>query len=55
MIVAELKAMNAPRLIIEGGEEIEKAVAAGLNPPHQVVVYIRHWVTRQRDNNRYGR
>ncbi len=55
MITQELKAMGAPRLIVEGGEEIEKAVAAGLNPPYQVVAYIRHWVTRQRGNNRYGR
>ena len=55
MIVQELKAMGAPRLIIEGGEEIEAAVSAGLNPPYQVVCYVRHWVERQRRNDRYGR
>lgn len=55
MITEELKAMGAPRLIVEGGEEIDAAVAAGINPPYSVVVYVRNWVELQRRNDRYGR
>jgi hypothetical protein len=55
MITEELKAMDAPRLIVEAGQEIEKAVSANLNPPYSMVVFVRNWVTRQRANNRYGR
>lgn len=55
MIVTELKAMNAPRLIVECGEEIEQAVSANLRPPYTLVVFVRNWITQQRANNRYGR
>ena len=55
MIADELRAMGAPRLIVEAGEEIDKATSASISAPTSIVSMVREWVTKQRGNDRYGR
>ena len=54
MIAEELREMNAPRLIVDAGKEIDKATSAGLSAPASIVGMVREWVTKQRGNSRYG-
>lgn len=55
MIALELQAMQAPRNVVDAGKEIDKRVQAGLRPPMEYVAYVRNWVNKQRENNRYGK
>lgn len=54
-IKAELEALNAPRTILDAGEECQKHIDAKLRPPQGLVSYIERWVGRQREQNRYGK
>ena len=49
-IEQELIEMSAPKLIIEAGRELDKA----LIPPSYLVQYVLRWVAKHRGNDRYG-
>lgn len=55
MIEQQLKAMGAPRSIVDGGKLIDERAAAKLSPPRDVVQWVAEWVTRNQGNNRYGK
>lgn len=54
MIADELKALNAPRKVVEAGVLLDEASEARIRPSGELVAYVREWVTRNRGNNRYG-
>lgn len=54
-VAADLQRLNAPRKVVEAGEEIDKASDARINPPMELVAYVRGWVVRNQGNDRYGR
>lgn len=53
-IEADLKLLGAPSKVLEAGREIDAASDAKINPPMELVAYVRGWVVRNRGNNRYG-
>jgi hypothetical protein len=54
MIADELKALSAPRKVVEAGVLLDEASAARIRPSGELVAYVREWVTRNMGNNRYG-
>lgn len=54
MIADELKALSAPRKVVEAGVLLDEAFAACIRPSSELVAYVREWVTRNMGNNRYG-
>lgn len=53
-VADDLRALSAPRVVVEAGEEIDKASTARLRPSTELVEYVKSWVCRNRGNNRYG-
>ena len=54
-IKTELAELNAPRNVRDAGNEIQKSLDAGLRPPYGLVTYVERWVSRQREQNRWGK
>lgn len=54
-VQSELKAMEAPRKVLEAGRIIDEHAEAGISPPYEFVDYVRGWVTRNRGSDRYGK
>lgn len=54
-IAADLRRLDAPRKVVEAGEEIDKQVEARVPVSISLSQYVRGWVTRNQGNNRYGR
>lgn len=54
-VVSDLHELGAPPKLLEAGAEVRKAQEAGIRPPYGVVMYIQRWVSRQQEQNRYGK
>lgn len=54
-IASDLRRLDAPRKVVEAGEEIDKQVEARVPVSVSLSLYIKDWVTRNQGNNRYGR
>ena len=54
-IASELRQLDAPRKVVEAGEEIDKQVQAKVPVSVTLSDYVKSWVTRNMGNNRYGR
>ena len=55
MIEHELKALNAPRNVVDAGRLIDQRTTAKMSPPRDVVQLVTQWVSRNMGNNRYGK
>ena len=55
MIEHELRALNAPRNVVDAGRLIDQRTTAKLSPPRDVVQLVTQWVSRNMGNNRYGK
>lgn len=51
----DLKALDAPRKVLEAGRIIDEYQEAGMRPPRELVEYVQDWTNRNRGNNRYGK
>lgn len=54
-IASDLRRLDAPRKVLEAGEEIDKQVQANVPVSMNLSRYVRDWVTRNQGNNRYGK
>jgi len=51
----DLKALDAPRKVLEAGRIIDEYQEAGMRLPRELVEYVQDWTNRNRGNNRYGK
>ncbi|RPA32797.1 hypothetical protein EGC79_20475 [Shewanella vesiculosa] len=54
-VASDLRRLDAPRKVLEAGEEIDKQVEANVPVSMSLSRYVRDWVTRNQGNNRYGK
>lgn len=54
-IATQLRAMSAPKHVLEAGQELDASNKARLSPSKELSQYVQRWLANVRSNNRYGK
>lgn len=54
-IGAELDSLDPPKQVRIAATTCLNNIAAGLNPPRDLMSYVTSWVAREQTQNRYGK
>ena len=51
----ELSALEPPASVVRAGKTIIFMAASGGKPPRDLIDYVRSWISRRQQQNRYGK